>query len=149
MCLNHDKSVTGVDAMRLFLAALFIAFSCSQVRAAPPDSIKPGVTLAAAKATLSKHGFEMDAKKYGLAMVADDQRNELEFCPLDRNLTLIIEYRASTNLVESLAVLFISERAPKSKRNDVSLRVLEIAFEDDGVYILKLQRPTKQKNRNK
>jgi hypothetical protein len=53
------------------------------------------------KATLQKHGYEVDTLKYGLAMVASEANNKLEFCPIDSGITLVIEYRASTGLVES------------------------------------------------
>jgi hypothetical protein len=124
--------------MRFIHAALLLAICTTPSLANSRNLIGRGTNLATAKDTLHKHGFEMDAAKHGLAMVTNDKRNELTFCALDQNLTLVIEYRRKTKEIQSLAVRVISEYAPKAKRNDVTLNVLEIGFEKGGVYTLKL-----------
>ena len=47
--------------------ALFMLLLCSPTLADTPDTIKPAIGLAAAKATLKKFGYEADTEKYGLA----------------------------------------------------------------------------------
>jgi hypothetical protein len=112
---------------------------CTEVLAKKPHVIRPGINLAEAKAVLAAHGYEMDALKYGLAMAAGKAGNELEFSPIDANITLVIEFQSATKRIESLGVVVIPDQST-SKLQHVTRSVLEIAFYDDGIYTLKLKR---------
>lgn len=134
--------------MRKPFIAFFFFWLCSPLSGGAPDTIAPGISLTAAKATLQKHGYEVNTRKYGLAMDSDDRNNRLEFCRIDKNVTLVIEYRTSTELVVSLGVVFTPDN-PKSKLDQVYRNTLEIAFENGGIYSLKLKRVAMQANESR
>ena len=126
--------------MRLILTALFALCLCTPLFADPPDTVAPGITLAAAKEVLKEHGYEVDALKYGLAMAPSNANNKLEFCRIDPAMTLLIEFRATTGRVESLGIVIIPEEGPRSKLSQVFRNVLAITLEADGIYTLKMKR---------
>jgi len=126
--------------MRSILITVFLMSPCAQVVASPPDSVEPGIGLDAAKSILAKHGFEVNGSKYGLAMVATDRQNKLEFCLIDSAITLVIVYRESTRMIVSLSVVVIPVRAPKADRAQIERNVLAIVLEEDGIYSLKMKR---------
>ena len=103
------------------------------------DTITPGMSLTAVKNTLRRHGYLVDARKYGLAIADDDKQNSLEFCRIDDDITLVIAYRTRTDKVLSLGVYFIPPNIT-SKLQKVSRDAMEIKFEDGGIYTLKLRR---------
>jgi hypothetical protein len=111
----------------------------SPLRAEVPDSIKPGVVLPVAETTLQKFGYRTD-EKFQLGVMPRDASHGLAFSQIDEATTLVLGYRLSTKEIDSIGVTIIPERKPKLLRSQVDLPVLEVKFEDDGVYSLKLKR---------
>jgi hypothetical protein len=124
-------------------AAFFILYLCSPSLGETSDTIKPGISLAAAKATLNKFGCDADQLKVQLAMAAQDRSHDLYFCPLGDATTLVIEYQVATTKIVKMSAVTIPEHAPRTKSCRHQFRVLEAKFEDGGVYWLKLQRAAK------
>jgi hypothetical protein len=120
----------------VFMAAVAIG---SPLRAEVSDSIKPGVILTAAEMTLQKFGYHTD-EKFKLDVMPRDVSHGLAFSQIDEATTLVLGYRLSTKEIDSIGVTIIPERKPKLLRSQVDLPVLEVKFEDDGVYSLKLKR---------
>jgi hypothetical protein len=75
-------------------------------------------------------------------MIAYDHNHALEFCQIDPKTTLVIEFLPSTQEVSALSIVFIPKPGPKLKRAQVSVDVLSITLQEDGVYSLKLRRET-------
>jgi hypothetical protein len=111
--------------------------------AAGSNSIAPGTGLPDATAILSRHGHEVDASKYGLAMVATNPNHDLTFCQLDEAITLVIAYDKKTKAITRLDLTIIPKRIPKAKRTDISLNVLSLSFEDEGIYTVRMKSKTK------
>lgn len=101
--------------------------------------IAPGMKFDVVKAVLETHGYEVNARKYGGAMAADDKNIVLDFCPIDADITLVIGYDRRDNAVMTLDLYFTPER-PTSKTSSVVRRALEIDLEEGGAYTLKLKR---------
>lgn len=119
----------------LTVALLWLALS-------PPafaTKIAPGMKFEAVKALLGKYGYEVNARKYGLAIAPDDKDIALDFCPIDADITLVVGYGLRDNVVTTLELYFIPER-PTSKTCSVVREALEIDLEEEGVYTLKLKR---------
>ncbi len=135
--------------MRLILAICFALLLFRSPVACAIETVEPGTRLDAATEIMRKHGYDVDARKYGLAMSARDREHALEFCRIDANTTLVMEYRLSNRKIDSLGVEIIPDYAPKSQRRRVSLEVLEIGFEEGGIYTLRLKRQTKHAVSNK
>jgi hypothetical protein len=143
--------------MRPILVAFLTLCFALHATANEPDAIAPGTALDAAKAIFRKHGFEVDASKYGVAMASRDPNNRLEFCPLDPEITLLIEYQASTGLIKALKLVVIPKAEPKGQLEDdraqLSRNVLAVSLEGDGIYTIKMKRsdnrePTTKIKRN-
>jgi hypothetical protein len=132
--------------MRTILAVLILLWACSPVCAQANNSVSPGVVLSRAKSTLEEYGYEVDSVKYGLAMAAP-KNHELEFCKIDDNITLVIQYESSLQKVTSLGVVIRPDGA--TKLHQVSRDILEIAFYKDGIYSLKMKRAVKQTSQSR
>lgn len=126
--------------MKRQVFALVLLCACSRALADTSDSIKPGTSLSAATETLKKFGYDADPAKHQLAMIATDPANELAFCPLDEDITLVMEYQKSTKNLVSLSVAVIPEHKPKSQRAQFNRAVLEVKFDEQGSFWLKLKR---------
>jgi hypothetical protein len=124
--------------MRFAILLVFLAL-CRPLSADGADAIAPGMSLAAVKNTLHRHGYPVDARKYGMAIAADDKQTSLEFCRIDDDITLVIAYRTRTDKVLSLGVYFVPANIT-SRLQKVSRDAMEIRFEDGGIYTLKLRR---------
>jgi len=123
--------------MRFALTAAILVLALSSPAFA--TKIAPGMKFKAVKAILEKHGYEVDARKYGGAMAADDKNIALDFSPIDANITLVVGYDRRDNVVITLDLYFTPED-PTSKTSSVVRRALEIDLEEDGVYTFKLKR---------
>jgi hypothetical protein len=76
-------------------------------------------------------------------MIARDRSHELAFCGLDDATTLVMEYTRSTREIMAMSLVVVPEAEPKSKRCQYQLGVLELRFEERGIYWLKVQRAAK------
>jgi len=129
--------------MRTLVAALLLATTLTLT--AQADAISPGVKLETAKKTLQRHGYDVDALKYGLSIVSLDKNIALDFCRIDDDITLVLSFDRRTDRITSLSLYFIPDHRT-SKLQVVVRDALEIRFEEDGVYTLKLKRkPDKPK----
>lgn len=138
----HQSIGTKTQAATARIIYLFalIGLSCP-LSACGAESISPGMSFPTVEETLSKHGYEVDALKYGLAMDTDDKKTALEFCRIDKNITLVLEFETDTKEVLALDLYFFpDQRIPKKYHQTVIRRALEIRFEKDGVYTVKLKR---------
>ena len=131
--------------MRFFCLLGFIA-ACMPLSANGAEKITPGMGLDAVKRTLHRHGYEVD-EKYRLAMETA-KGNALEFCRIDDDVTLILNYDRRTNEVRSLGLIFFPEDRT-SKGNVLDRQALEMQFEDDGVYTMKMRRKVDPEKRDK
>src|SRR5687768_12737872 len=110
--------------MRKIYGLVFAIFCCAAGYAAEPDLIRPEISFENVKAILNRHGYEVDALKYGFAIVARDPDVKLDFAPIDRDITLVISYRKSTKQVLALTLYFFPPKPmPKEKRVIVHRRV--------------------------
>jgi hypothetical protein len=123
--------------MREATITLCFAFCCRAALGSPAETIKPGISFDVTKSILQKHGYEVDPH-YPLAM-APPKGQALEFCPIDKNIILLIKYGQSTQQVVSLGIAFVPDH-PMNKDQRVVREALEIRFEGEGVYVLKLKR---------
>jgi hypothetical protein len=133
--------------MRTILAVLVLLCACMPLCARGQDSISPGARLSTVKSTLQKHGYEVNSVKYGLAMAAP-KNHGLEFCRIDDNITLVIQYELATQKVTSLGVIIISDYS-RSKLDRVSRDILEITLHKDGIYTLKMKRAVEQASQSR
>jgi hypothetical protein len=120
---------------------LLVGCLCAQVFAGSPEKIAPGISLTAATANLQKCGFEV-GPKFALARIPRNPNHNLEFCGLDDDVTLIIQYDESNGTITSLEIVIIPERAPKLHRREFSRKLFDLAVEDGGVYTLRIKRKT-------
>ena len=123
--------------MRFALTAAILVLALSSPAFA--EKIAPGMEFKAVKAVLEKHGYEVNARKYGGAMAADDKNIALDFCPIDANIMLVVGYDRRDSAVMTLDLYFTPDR-PTSKTSSVVRRALEIDLEEGGAYTLKLKR---------
>ena len=119
----------------LIAAILVLAFS-SPVFA---TKIAPGMKFKAVKAVLEKYGYEVDAQKYGLAIASEDENKVLDFCRIDADITLVVDYDLRDEVVTALELYFIPDNRTAQTQMVVRAAV-EIELEEDGVYTLKLKR---------
>jgi hypothetical protein len=105
-------------------------------QAAPADVIAPGIDVDAARAMLKRHGVD---QKYGLALRQRDENTTSDTWRIDDNVVVVLDYDKRTQKVTSLSAYFIPDYRP-TKGGDVVREVLEISFEKDGVYSIKLKR---------
>lgn len=140
MC-EHLKTIQGKltvrselgDAMRFALTTAIFWLALAPTAFA--TKIAPGMKLEAVKTILQKHGYEVDALKYGLAIASDDQNIALDFCRIDSEITLVMNYDLRDEAVTALEFYFIPERRTAQTRV-----VVREALEVDGAYTLKLKR---------
>lgn len=132
----------GVAIAMRIINLLIVASFVGHSSARGVEAIAPGMSLADVEKTLNEYGYEVDALKYGLAMDTDDKKTALDFCRIDKNITLVLEFDTDTKEVLALDLYFFpDQRIPKLYRQMVvRRRASEIRFEKDGVYTLKLKR---------
>jgi hypothetical protein len=123
------------------LVFVFAIVVSSPLRAEIADTIRPGVQLSAADATLHKFGCRID-EKFQLDELPRDKNHRLAYSQLDDATTLVLAYQLSTGQIDSVSVSIIPEYKPKALRKQVDLTVLEVKFEEGGIYSLKLKRRT-------
>lgn len=111
VCLSTP--IGGV--LRNILTLIAMLYCSSAALATEVVGIKPGMSLKDVKSVLQMHGYEVDAKKFGMAMASDDKDVELEFCPIDSGIVLIIDYKVSTGMVVSMSV-FSFPTGPRQRR---------------------------------
>ena len=133
--------------MRILLMFFMLA-ACLSHPASGAEVIAPGMALETVKETLRRHAYEVDTRKYGMAIGPRDKNTSLEFCRIDDDITLVIEYDLSTEKVTSLDLYFYPENRT-SKVQFVFREALEMQFEEDGVYTIKLRRKTDKKKTEK
>jgi hypothetical protein len=123
--------------------ALFFWLTCSIGLASESNTItiSLGMNLVNANAAFEKYGYEY-GDQHGLAIVASNLGQAIEFVRIDSDTTLVINYLKSTSNIASLRIVVIPEHAPKLNRAEVSLEVLAISLNDDDTYTLKLKRNT-------
>lgn len=122
--------------MRLLFLIGCVA-ACTPTAAIGADRIAPGMKLDAVKRTLQSNGYEI-GEEYALAMQAIDG-HALEFCRVDEDITLVLTYELRTKSVRSLGLIFFPEEQA-SKTNVLNREALEMRFEGEGVYSVKMRR---------
>ena len=126
--------------MRIILVLTLLA-AWLPASASGAEAIAPGMGLDTVKKTLHRHAYEVDTRKYGLPIVPRDKNTDLEFCRIDRDITLVLGYDRRTKKVTSLGLYFIPDN--RTAKLQVTVReALEMRFEEEGVYTLKLRRKT-------
>jgi hypothetical protein len=125
------------DAMRFASTAAILWLALSSPAFA--TTIAPGMKFKAVKAALQKHGYEVDARKHGLAIDSGDSNEALDFCRIDSEVTLVVGYDLHHDVVTALELYFIPE-GRTTKTQTVVRAAVEIELEEDGVYALKLKR---------
>ncbi len=123
--------------MRFALTAAILVLALSSPAIA--EKIAPGMKFQAVKTALQKHGYEVDARKYGLAIISKDQNEVLDFCSIDSDITLVVGYDRRDEVVTALELHFIPDNRT-SQTQTVVRSAVEIELEEDGVYTLKLKR---------
>ena len=132
--------------MPTVLSAFIVLCSSTSLLAREPAFIKPGMSLGDVTAVLEKHDYDVDAKKYGLSIDTDDEGARLDFCRIDSEITLVIEYYDSTKKMSSLSLYFIPiERTTKTQL--VARDALKISFEEDNTFTATLNRSTRNPKR--
>ena len=122
-----------------FLFSLLLLTGFTIVGTQGAEVISSGIELEAVTGVLQRHGYEVSSEKYGLAIVSRDRDVAMEFCRIDEQITLVIGYDRASKRVDSLSLYFIGD-GPKVARSMVVREVLEMRFEEAGVYAVKLQR---------
>lgn len=105
-------------------------------RVAAVDVIASGIDVAVARKTLTRHGYDQN---YGLALRLRDENTATDTWRIDDEVVLVLGYDKRTQKVTSLSAYFIPDNRP-AKGIDVVREVLEMTFEKDGVYSVKLKR---------
>ena len=129
--------------MRFALTAAILVLALSSPAFA--TKIAPGMKFKAVKTALQKHGYEVDAQKYGLAIASEDENKVLDFCRIDADITLVVDYDLRDEVVTALELYFIPDN--RTAQTQMVVRAaLEIELEKDGVYTLKLKRRADKAN---
>ncbi|MEX2093774.1 MAG: hypothetical protein WD971_13905 [Pirellulales bacterium] len=132
------KAIPLGGVMR-FLFSLLLLAGFSIVRVQGAELISSGMELEAVTGVLERHCYEVSSEKYGLAIVSLDRDVALEFCRIDDQITLVIGHDRASKRVDSLSLYFIGD-GPKVARSIVVRDVIEMRFEEAGVYAVKLRR---------
>jgi hypothetical protein len=127
--------------MRTFLAVVLWVGALA-ANAHSSDSIAPGRQFGEVVQTLAKSGYEVDSKKFGLAIVSTNKSEKLEFCRVDDGVTLVLACDRESKRVKTLRLFFIGD-GPKSTRSIVVREVLKMSFDGDSYTVtLRRQRPS-------
>jgi hypothetical protein len=121
------------------VAFISLCLVSANLRAEAPSTIGSGARLDVAKATLEKFGYRC-SDDFKLAMLPSDKEHGLAFSQLDDHTTLVLGYLLATKVVDSLQLINYPERKPKALRTEVHIALIEIGFEKEGVYLLKIKR---------
>ena len=132
--------------MRIALIAYIVLCPVSSLLAREPAFIKPGMSLGDVTAVLEKHDYDVDTRKYGLSIDTDDEDARLDFCRIDSEITLVIEYIDSTKKVSTLSLYFIPIEST-TKTQLVARDALRISFEEDNTFTATLLRSTRNTKR--
>ena len=100
------------------------------------DSIEvsKGMDLATAKKLLGQKGIEVNSR-YQLSVIPSDQNNELEFCNLDDNITLILAVDKGSKRIISLGLYFIPDN--RTSKTQVVIREATVVrvMDDDQIEL--------------
>ena len=109
--------------------------------AAEKSVIVPGIEVEFARKTLRQHGY--DKWDLALAISSRDKNIELDTWRIDDNITLILGFDKRTKKVTKLS-LHIEPDHPTRVGQVVVREILEMRFEKDGVYAVKLRRQVRE-----
>jgi hypothetical protein len=89
------------------------------------------MSLAAVVKTLEDNAYNVDTIKYRLSIAPDDQNTALEFCRIDDEITLILDFDKRTQNVISMGIYGYPDNPsrPRAERSVFVREVLEIELE--------------------
>lgn len=99
------------------------------------EAIASGIDIEIARQTLRRHGY--DKWDVPLSISSGNESIALDTCCIDQNITLILAFDKRTKRVARMS-FHIEPTKPPVKGLGVQRDVLEMRFEKDGTYTVKL-----------